>query len=291
MKVVVHAGVAHSDDGRLLDLLKANTQVLGQWNVAYRGFSTYKNYFRTALDSFENRQSIQRAREEFLKQIPNYGNFDRLILSTPRFIGEIETAIMDGQFYPLAGQRIACLVEIFEGFEVELFIGLRNPGSFIPRALMSQPESQRQRILRQTDLSCLSWLAMIDNIRDLAPNVNFTVWSNEDTPLVWGDIARAMAGLPENAVLSEEYSLLSSLVSGTGKQEIQNLMQQKSAPCEPSLRSELSRIFDEYAMPDAIEEELDLEGWSDEIVSAFTELYEQDLAMLEAMPDIKFLRP
>ncbi len=291
MQVVIHAGVAFTDEGRFVELFKINTKVLSNQNVTLSGFGAYKQHFRPALDTLEPGSDAASTRESFLKRLPKDNLVDRAILSTPRFIGEIETSIMDGQFFPHAGQRIAYLGDVFDGMQVDLFLGLRNPGSFIPRVLMSLPEVERRRIMDQTDLSCLSWLTMIDNIRDLAPDVNITIWSNEESPLIWGDIARAMAGLPEHTTLNEEFSLLSSLLSDAGKQEIQALIQRNLTAESPDLRTELSRIFEEHALPDAIEEELDLPGWSDDIISAFTEIYEQDLAMLESMPEIRFLRP
>lgn len=291
MQVVIHAGVAFTDERQLTDLHLANRTTLNAQNTSFLAFRAYKRHFRAALQALEPGAQTDAIREDFLKRLPQDGSAQRVILSTRHYIGEDNTLIMDGQFYPLAGQRIAYLSDVFEGMRLSLYLALRNPGSFIPRVLMNQPEAERLRILEDTDLSCLSWLTLIDNIRDLAPDVEITLWSNEDIPLICGDIARSMAGLSEDTPLEGEYSLLSSLVSDAGKHEIQALTHHNPRTGDPALRTELSRIFKDYALPEAIEEEVDLPGWSDDIVAAFTELYEQDIEMLQNMPDVRFLRP
>lgn len=291
MQVVIHAGVAFTDEGQIIDLFETNAELLRDHEVSIFGFGTYKRHFRTALDALETGSETAAIRDGFLKRLPRNTRVERAILSTPRFLGELPTAVMDGQFYPLAGQRIAYLGDVFEGTQLELFIALRNPGAFVPRALMRLPETDRQRILAETDLSCLSWLTLIDNIRDLAPDVNITLWSDETSPLIRGDVARAMAGLSKDVPLDQEYALLSSLVSSTGQHEIQALLETHPPEGTPALRADLGRIFEEFALPEAIEEELDLPGWSNEIIEAFTELYEQDLAMLKHMPEIRFIEP
>ncbi|WP_170607036.1 hypothetical protein [Ruegeria arenilitoris] len=290
MQVAIHAGVAFTDEGQIFELFKANADLLKKNRITFMGFPAYRRQFRAALKSLKA-GSEESIREVFLQNLANRGPVDRIVLSTPQFIGELPTAIMDGQFYPNAGRRIAYLGDVFEGMKVELFVALRNPGSFIPHVLMSLPDTDRRRILEETDLSSLSWLALIDNIRNFVPDVNITLWNDESSPLIQGYLARVIAGLPEDAALNQEYSLLSSLVSETGQQEIQTLMETKYAPNSSKLLADLGDIFEKYSLPEAVEEELDLPGWNHELIEAFTELYEQDLAILRKMPEIRFIAP
>ncbi len=291
MQVAIHAGALFTDDGRLFKLLRANAPTLGQNHTAFWGFRMFKQIFRPALEPSDTRPSPQDTLARFQRLIPDGQQVDRAVLSSAEYIGERPSIIMDGQLYPQAGHRMAYLDHLFGDAQVELFVALRNPGGFIPRVLMSLSEPERRHVINSTDLSCLSWLTMIEDIRDLAPDVNITLWSNEDSPLIWGDIGRALAGLPGDAPLDQEFALLSTLVSDAGKQEIEGLIQQNPTRDDPGFRDDLARIFQEHALPDAIEEEVELPGWNEDIVAAFTELYEQDLARLQTMPDIRFLKP
>ncbi|WP_254437995.1 hypothetical protein [Ruegeria arenilitoris] len=186
---------------------------------------------------------------------------------------------------------MAFLEQNFRDHQIELFMGLRNPGSFIPKLLMSLPEQERADAIRNTDLSCLSWIGMIEDIRDLAPGVQITLWGNEDTPFIWGDIIRALGDLSEDTPLVDEHDLLLSLLDETGQKEVLELSHQDAEPSEASLHENMARIFENHAKPGEIEEELDLPGWSIEVVDAFTELYEQDLERLGSIPGVRVLKP
>ncbi|KIC42034.1 hypothetical protein RA27_01095 [Ruegeria sp. ANG-R] len=291
MQMVIQAGAHFTDDAQLLHLLQANAQIVGENHTAFWGLRPFRKIFRPALKPSDNRPSQQDTLAQFRKLLPKDQQVDRAILSSALYLGERSSIIMDGQFYPNAGQRMAYLDHLFSDSTVELFVGLRNPGSFIPNVLMLLSARERERIIDTTDLSCLSWLTVIEDIRDLAPDVKITLWSNEDSPLICGQIARALAGLPEDTPLEQEFALLTSLVSEVGKREIQSLIEQRDAAHNPAFRDSLAQIFQQHALTDAIEEEVKLPGWNEDIVAAFTELYEQDLARLQTMPDIRFLKP
>ncbi len=291
MQMVIQAGAHFTDHDHLLNLLQANADLVAGNHTAFWGLRPFRKIFRPALKPSADRPSHKDTLARFHKLFPNGQQVDRAILSSALYLGERPSIIMDGQFYANAGQRLAYLDNLFSDSTVELFVGLRNPGSFIPKVLMLLSAPEREHIIATTDLSCLSWLAMIEDIRDLAPDVKITLWSNEDSPLICGDIARALVGLPEDTPLEQEYALLSSLVSDMGKQEIQSLLEHQAAPNDPVLRGRLAQVFQQHALTDEIEEEVELPGWNEDIVTAFTELYEQDLARLQTMPDIRFLNP
>ncbi|SDW17405.1 hypothetical protein SAMN05444358_101123 [Ruegeria halocynthiae] len=291
MQMVIQAGAHFTDEAQLFSLLQANTQIMADNHTAFWGLRPFRKIFRPALKPSADRPSHQDTLAQFQNLFPKGQQIDRAILSSALYLGERSSIIMDGQFYARAGQRMAYLDQLFGESTVELFIGLRNPGSFIPNVLMLLSAHEREHILATTDLSCLSWLAMIEDIRDLAPDVKITLWSNEDFPLICGDILRTLAGMPDDTPIEEEFTLLSSLVSDVGKRELADVIEQQSVPNDPILRGKLGQIFQQHALTDAIEEELELPGWNEDIVAAFTELYEQDLARLQTMPDIRFLKP
>jgi len=289
MKVAIHSGAAFTDEGGLLKSLQENGQTLRDHGVALYGPRRYRQAIRSPLQALEAGATQAALFENLRKAIPPDTGLHRTIISCPDFLGEISSAIRDGQFYPSAGQRIAFLDQALSDHQLELYFGLRNPGSFIPKVLAALPEKERQEILATTDLSCLSWLSVIEDIRDLAPQVSITVWANEDTPLIWGDIVRNLGALPEGTPLKAEFDLLSSLVSPAGRREIQTISEQDPLRDRTKLKDRLAAVFEAHAVHEEIEEELDLPGWSADVVDAFTLLYSQDLARLRSMPDIRVL--
>lgn len=291
MQVVIHAGAAFTDHGQLLGSLLANRSGLADRGLAVLGPRPCRQFVKEMSDAQVQDRPFAEAQETLRGILPDGEAIRRVVLSSDKFFGPRRTALQQGQIYPFAGQRTAYTAQLLGDCDINLFVGLMNPGSFIPKVLMSLHETQREAILHSTDLSCLNWLSMIEDLQDLASDVQLTLWENEDTPLIWGDILRAMAALPEDVALKDEHALLASLLTETGKKQLLQLIREETAQHPRDRREKLETIFEEHALPDQIEEELHLPGWSADVVDAFSELYQQDLAKIRAMPNIRFLQP
>ncbi|WP_282153484.1 hypothetical protein [Ruegeria atlantica] len=291
MQVAIHAGAAFTDEGRLLRSLQANRDILTQDGVAFFGPRRYRQVFKPAFQALNTRPPLPDEIESIRDNLPIQPKVKRAIFTSEDFIGEKDVVLADGQFYPSAGKRLSVLEESFRDCQLELFLALRNPGSFVPKHLMSLPEQSREDVVRNNDLSHLSWVEMIKDVRDFAPGVQITLWCNEDIPLMWGDIVRSVGGLATDATIKGEYDLLISLLTEEGQSQAQAILDQVSTLSQAETRDILADILANHAQLDKMEEELELPGWSDEIIDAFSELYEQDLAGLETMAGVKVLKP
>lgn len=289
MHLAIHSGADFTDEGLLLHALRANSDLLTDVGVMLYGPRRCRRLFMSPLQDLATGQVEPETVDRLRSLIPDDIAYQRTVLTSPDFIGETRTALRDGQFYPLAGQRLAFLEQTFAPAGIELFVGVRNPGSFIPKVLMALPPEDRAETLANTDVSCLSWLTMIEDIRDLAPNVAITLWANEDLPVIFGDIVRAICGLPSETPIENEFALLASLLDDDGRDRLEELIRPENSDDRPALLADLSALFEDHALPHEVEEELDLPGWSTDIVEAFTELYAQDLARLKSMPGIRVL--
>lgn len=290
MQVAVHAGVAFSDEGLVMSSLGANRRILADYRTAVLGPRRSRQFVKVVSDSILQGQPDAETRNTLAELVTGNPNLNRVILSSDKFFGPRRTALQHGQIYPFAGKRTAYTESLLDGAQVEVFAGLVNPVVFIPKILASIHEDHRQDILASTDLSCLSWLGMIEDLLDLAPQVQLTLWEHENSPLIWGDIIRAIAGLPDEAPLHEEYAFLSSLLTEAGQRHVLDIVRKGDALDRTSRREEMANILDEYARLEQIEEELDMPGWNADIVEAFTDLYEQDLATIRSMSDVRVLQ-
>ncbi|WP_234416709.1 hypothetical protein [Ruegeria sp. Alg231-54] len=291
MQVAIHAGAAFTDEGRLLRSLQANGDVLARNGATFFGPRRYRQVFKPAFQALNTRPPLPDEIESMRGNLPIHPEVKRAIFISEEFIGEKDVVIADGQFYSSAGKRLSVLEESFSDCQLELYLALRNPGSFIPKYLMSIPEQAREDVIRNNDLSHLSWVEMIEDVRDFAPEVQITLWCNEDIPLLWGDVVRSVGGLAADAAIKDEYDLLISLLTEEGQSQAQAILDQVSTLSQSETRDVLADILANHAQPDKMEEELDLPGWSDEIIDAFSELYEQDLTRLETMAGVKVLKP
>lgn len=291
MQVAIHAGAAFTDEGRLLRSLQANGDVLARNGATFFGPRRYRKVFKPAFHALNTRPPLPNEFESMRGNLPIHPEAKRAIFTSAEFIGEKDLVLAGGQFYPSAGKRLSVLEEAFSDCQLELYLALRNPGSFIPKHLMSLPEQAREDVIRNNDLSHLSWVEMIEDVRDFAPAVQITLWCNEDIPLLWGDVVRNVGGLAADAAIKDEYDLLISLLTEEGQSQAQAILDQVSTLSQAETRDVLADILANHAQPDKMEEELDLPGWSDEIIDAFSELYEQDLTKLETMAGVKVLKP
>lgn len=291
MQVVIHAGVAFSDNDCLIETLLANAETLQQHRIAPLNLAQGRQFVKVASDAMASGADPHAVQGQLEDVLPDRAACDRAIVSSDKAFGPRRTAILHEQFYPLAGERTAFWDHVLGDDQLELFFGVMNPATFISKTLMSLPENRRKAVLDNTDISSLSWLSTIEDLRDAAADVQVTLWANEDTPLIWGDILRALAGLPEDAALRHEYAFLASLLTDAGRSELAQLVHQIGPEDRDMLRNSLAHLFDEHADPAQIEEELDLPGWSADLIGAFSELYEQDMAKIRSMPGVRVLRP
>ncbi|WP_254429841.1 hypothetical protein [Ruegeria atlantica] len=291
MQVAIHAGAAFTDEGRLLRSLQVNGEALAQNGVAFFGPRRYRQVFKPAFQALNSRPPLPDEIELIRSNLPIHPKVKRAIFTSEGFIGERDAALADGQFYPAAGKRLSVLEEAFNDCQLELFLALRNPGSFIPKHLISLSEQAREDVIRNNDLSHLSWVGMIEDIRDFAPGVQITLWCNEDIPLIWGDVVRSVGGLDLNAPIEDEYDLLVSLLTEDGQTHAKAILDQNTTLTRGETRDALTAVLEDHAQRDKMEEELELPGWSDEIIEAFSELYAQDLSELETMAEVRVLKP
>ena len=60
---------------------------------------------------------------------------------------------------------------------------------------------------------------------------------------------------------------------------------------EMQKRRVYAAFLDKFALEDALEEELDLDGWTDELVEDLTEIYDEDMYHLQRIPGVTLIAP
>lgn len=66
------------------------------------------------------------------------------------------------------------------------------------------------------------------------------------------------------------------------------LRQQPDLP-EPQKRRVMQAFLAKYALAEAVEEELDIPGWTETYVAQLTELYEADVAQIANRPNVTLI--
>ncbi|WP_281967177.1 hypothetical protein [Roseovarius nanhaiticus] len=291
MQLVLHAGAHITDEDRLLKCLTANQEVLTERGTQVPYPKDYRRLLRDVLHAGAQGNLAPDTREVLMDALGFDTPPERLILSNPGFFGTPKMAASGGDFYTSAAGRTQIFREIFAGDEIEMFFAICNPATFLPAIMAQTKFDTLDAYLGGTDPREMRWSGMIQRVRAAIPDIPITVWCNEDTPLIWGQILREMAGVEPGVPLNGEHALLREIMSPAGMTRFESYLEQHPGMTEMQKRRVISAFLDKFAQEDAIEEELDLPGWTDELVDELSDLYDDDVYEIGRLPGITLITP
>lgn len=293
MKVILHAGVHATDEDRLLKCLLRNADDFRKQGTAVPGPGKYRRLLSSALNALTQGPPAPGARDIVVDEIVNDDpdRVNRLIMSHESMFCVPKLSLGAGRLYPRADERLANARRLFVGDDVELFLALRNPATWLPAVYANTPHDRFQDFLNGCDPAYLRWSELIQRISTANPEMQITVWCNEDSPLIWGEIVRAMAGLPSGRKIVGAFDLLNQIMTTEGMQRFRAYLAAHPNMSEPQKRRVMMAFLDKFAITDAVEEELDIPAWSEDYVDVLSELYEQDMDVIAQMPNVTFILP
>lgn len=282
MQIVYHLGAHCTDEERLLRCLLKNREALGDAGVMVPGPARYRNLIRDTATALRRMPATDATQEEVLDQIMDAGTAERLILSWENFLS-FPQWVVRGRLYPAAGERVRSFTNIFPSFGAELHIAIRNPATFLPALFQRQRGKSAEDFLGGIDPTGLRWSEVIADL--LAQDMPVTVWCDEDTPLIWPEVLRAVAGV--DIPLEGEDELLATIMDEKGIGRLRAHMVQP-LPVEER-RNVTAALLEGHAKPEMVDMQIEMPGWTPELVDAMTDAYEEDILRIMAMPGVRFL--
>lgn len=290
MRIAYHLGAHFTDDERLLRCLLKNRDVLMQHEIVVPGPKRYRTLLRETATKLKGQTASVDEQALILEQIMEEDRARRLVLSWDSFLS-LPNYVLKDRLYPAAGERVRAFCQIFPEIEAEFHLAIRNPASFLPLLFEKlQPASYRE-FLAGADPLYLNWSDLLERILDANPDVPLTIWCDEDTPLVWPEVLRAVSGLPVEVALQGEEDLLGSLMSVEGMTRMHAYMASHPPQSVAQRRKIVSAFLDKFALTERIEQDIDMPDWTADMVAEMTELYEEDIARIAQMGEITFLAP
>ena len=291
MKVVLHAGAHVTDEGKLIECLLQNRDVLVEHGVEVPEPAVYQGLIRDTLHMALQTGLPDDTRDVLHDAILKADTPERLILSNQRFFGTPKMAAFGGVLYKTAETRLGFYQTMFAGDKIELFMGLCNPATFLPGVMNQTRFKSMENFLGDKSPFDIRWSDLIHRMRAAAPNVEITLWCNEDTPLIWGRILREMAGLKPNVPLKGEYSLMQQIMPKEGFKRFEAYLASKPR-LTPGQKHQVAVAFlEKFALEDALTHEIDIPGWSHEMVDRLTEIYDEDMAEIARIPNVRLIMP
>ena len=291
MQVIIHAGAHKTDEDKLVRCLMGNEPILSELGTAVPHPNSYRKLLRDLLNEGLQAGLPADTRDRVLQAMRVPEGTERLVISNHGFFGTPRMAVNSGQFYPAAVARLRLFQEIFHLDDVELFLGLRDPGGLLPALAHDARAHSVADYIGGGEPKDILWSELLARISREVPDMPMTVWCNEDTPLIWGEVMRDMAGVEPTLRLDGEYYLLHDIMSRSGMKRFLEYMGDKPDMSEVQRRRVIAAFLDKFAEEEALEEELELPGWTDAMVDELSAIYDEDCYAIRQIPGVAVIDP
>lgn len=293
MQLAIHMGVHCTDDDRVLKTLLNNKGILAKECISIPGPGRYRGQLVKVVQKLRGAEASADTCDMLLDEIVDDDTTQRVVLTHENFICIPNRIFDEGVLYDRAGYKPMWLRNTFPNAKVEFFLAIRNPATFIP-AVFHHPQQKTENFsafMNGTDILDIHWSDVILAIQESNPGCQLTVWCNEDTPLIWPEIIREISGYDSAKNLRGGFDVLATIMKKEGMRRMRAYLRNSPPQTENQRRRILAAFLDKYLIEEAVEEELDVPGWTDELVARLTQIYEDDLYEIESMPGVNFITP
>lgn len=292
MQIVFHIGAHQTDNGALVQsLLKSQDELLAL-DVAVPTPDRYRGLIRDSANALRGDPGDQDTEDLILGAALDIDEVDRIIFSNDSFICMQARALEDGELYARSYKSV-WLRNLFPRYEVDFALCIRNPTTFLPALYLAQRGSGLgyHDFMAGADPLELRWSKYVQRLSELNRDSIITVWCNEDTPFIWGDVLRSVTGIQDQIEFAGTYDILRTIMPRAGLFRLGDRLTESPPADEAEHRQIMMEFAERYADPQKVEIEIDLPGWSDELVSALTDAYEADLERISALPNVELILP
>lgn len=291
MQIVYHIGANCTDQERLLKSVLKNAETFAQLGVKVPGPSKYRSLIRETIQSLDGKKPAPDTREILMDAVLDDEQCNRLVMSNSRFMCVHKRVLENGIFYGLAEQKLRGLASLFPKDEIEIFLGMRNPATFIPAIFGESAVDSFSDFMRGTDPLDLRWSDLIARIRTVLPHASLTVWCNEDTPLIWAQLIRELAGVDSMTKITGGFDLLSAIMSADGMRAFVTYLKANPPQTEQQKRRIIAAFLEKYALKEEVEDEIDIPGWTQDTLAQLTANYDDDIYRIERLEGVNFIGP
>ncbi|MEO1639891.1 MAG: hypothetical protein AAFU41_11680 [Pseudomonadota bacterium] len=291
MHIAFHIGANCTDDDRLLKSVLSDAAPLLQQGVSVPGPSKYRRLIREAIQALDGARPAPGSRDVLMDAILEDDAAERIVMSNDNFIAVPKRIFDHGVFYPQAEAKVSGLRHLFPDDQISLYLALRHPISFLQDVFQRSEAGSLEAYLGVLNPADLLWSDVVKRVRQAAPSVPLTIWCNEDTPLIWEDIVRAITGQGGDFTPAGRFDLLKDLLPATTFDGlIKNLAgtDPEDVHARQHLIADALESLDDDALP---EDEINLPGVDDDVIAQASEAYESDVAVISEMDGLTVIRP
>lgn len=288
MQIAFHIGANCTDEDRLLKSVLRNASTLLQQGIAVPGPGKYRALLRETIQGLDGASPPDDAREILLDAIVEEDDIKRIVLSNDNFIAIPKRVFDHGVFYPQTESKVRAMCRLFPDDDLSFYFSMRNPVSYLQDIAQRAEAASLRDYLGLLQPLEIKWSQVIKRIKRAAPDAPLYVWCTEDTPLIWEDLIRLVSGAATGTSLKGQFDVLSRIISPEGVQALAAI----NMPDDRVARHEcIADLLDAHALSEKIEEEINLPELSPELITAMSQSYEDDLALIDEMEGVELILP
>jgi len=289
IKFVYHLGVHCTDENLLVRSLMKNGDDLNKRKIILPRPHRYRNLIADATKKYRGDPMSVGDQQDLFDAILMDYPAERVILSHDNFLVMPQRIFEYGNLYGKTSFRSTWLRYLFPENPCEFFIAIRNPATFVPAVMGLVETRDYADFVNGTDPREMRWSDVIAALKDNNPGCPITVWCNEDTPLIWPTVLREVSDADPDMVLDGELDVLQSIMTEDGFERMVSYLSTHKPQNEIQRRRVFAAFLDKFAIDGELEEDIDLPGWTPELVDEITARYEDDVYEIERMAGVNFI--
>ena len=291
MKAAFYLGTHGTEPERTVRALMDNRGWMLEHGIEPIPPSRHRGLLEEALAALSGGPATPEMEDVLLDSILDSDAPERIIISQPALIGVPARCLSEPGFFAAAGPKMVAAANLFPAAEAEFFMALRNPATLIPFLLDKIDPNRTEQLMGGRNPETMRWAPAVRQMLQSIGRRRLVLWCHEDTPLIWPDVLRRIAGIPADVPLRAGLSALADVLTDDGMTELRAAL--KSAPrlTIDSRRDIFSDVLGRHARPDAIEATITTPGWTQDRVDRMTAAYDEDVAEIAALPGVEFIAP
>lgn len=289
MQLAFHLGCHATDEGKLVRSILRSRDVLLAHGIHVPGPRRYRNILPDTLGVLHGSVATDDAQKLLLGSVLDSEDAERALFFHENLISAPSQVFSDEGLYATAPGQFAALVSLFPSHETEFTMALCNPATLIPSLMQRARMPDLGALVTPENAKRLRWLPTMERVMERNPGLKLTLWCNEDTPLLWPEVLRALTKLGHDTPHEGDLDMVAALLPPDGFAELTQDMINDPPPSIPAWRQRIVDALEDYRNPELMEIAVTLPGWTQEVIDEVTETYFADCAAIAALPGVTFL--
>ena len=288
MDLRLHIGVHRTGTQHLRKMLALNSDLLMEAGICVPSTELAEKAFARAMRQMKANDDIGKINADLLSSLTEDKEYRRIVMIDPNIAGTLMRPIGKEFFYPRIGTTISRIVTALEGLPTRLFVGIRNPATFIPSCystgIRSKPDVSFEKFVAEANLQGLRWSDFLHRAQMKKSDLPMTIWRYEDYPFIWRDVVQAFTGIENREDLVGTKAPVNSGLSLRGAILMHTYLSENKINTLEEFANVRSAFDQKF--PSHLGHNHDLH-WPVELTDGLTENYEDDWYYIERMENVE----